>query len=275
MIVRELRAGCLSEYIHRGLALFPRKSINVDDLEALVFLEWYSFRSRPTCYLEFGIRRGYASAVVAAANPGVEIYGFDEWQGVPSGESDDTEITNVPETLRVRLGYRAYARYINGSLGTAVSRLRKSFVGPFCPDLVLVRGELVGESFRAQVADLLNDIAPGGAVIVTSAQAGELPSFWKEWKKASKHGVLFLSKSGRAGMILSDERLAAAVNGLCTVDCDFDVALLSEVVAAPSLRRSISRLLKALSQPRRYPEFFIRVLLWLIRQRWPHLMVSQ
>jgi hypothetical protein len=274
-LARELRAGPQSERIRRGLTLFRRKLITVKELEALVFLEWRAVQSYPRCYLEFGVRRGYASAIVAAVNPAAEIYGCDEWQGVESVESEDAEITEVALKLRGHVGHCAYARFVNGPLDSAITRLRESFIGRFCPDLVLVRGELFGDRLRTQVGDLLQYLDRRGALVVTGVHPGDLRSCWDEWQKASPQTILLLSKSGGAGMILSDERLVRTGNGARVVNCDFDVSSLLEQFVVPKSNRMALRLIRALRQPSRYLEFSVLLLLWLVRRKWPHLIVPK
>jgi hypothetical protein len=219
-IVGSLATAPVYEHIGRSIGLSPGNCVYRDDLEALVFLAWHSMRFYPKCYVEFGIRRGYAATVVAGANPGVEVYGFDEWEGVVP---DDSDVRHVLVNLRFHLGYRAYVRFLNGPLHTGLARLRASFVGPFCPDLVFVRGERLGENLPGQVADLLSCLAPGGAIVVTSTQPETLDSLWTEWRKGFPQGVFFLSKSGRTGMILADDVLIPAGTDFTPIICDFDI----------------------------------------------------
>lgn len=267
-IVKELATGSVYEHVIRSIRLFPGNSVVRDDIEALVFLAWRSLRFHPGCYLEFGIRRGYAAVVVAGANPGVEMYGFDEWEGVVPG---DTAITGVFVKLRLQVGYRAYARFLNGPLHTGLARLRESFVGPFCPDLVFVRGERLGENLPGQVADLLKCLAPGGAIIITSGQPGTLDSLWRESKEQFPQGVLFLGKSGRTAMILADDVLISAATDSTPIICDFDVKLILRQITLQTPVSGPGRMPWALSQPGRYPEFAARLLVRFARRLWPQL----
>ncbi len=250
-IAKEMAAAPVLEHVRRCVRYFPRNPAPRDEIEALVFLAWHSLRCLPRCYLEFGVRRGYAAAVVAAANPAAEIYGFDEWEGVTS---DDTDVTLVFNRLRFQIGHRAYVRFLNGPLHTGVVRLRESFVGPFRPDLVLVRGDRLGEHLARQIDDLLKCLAPGGAIVITRAQTGVLESLWTTWTKEHPQIVLFLGKSQRAGMILAEGMVVPAQTHFAPICCDFDIG--------PILWRtkiwSTLRVLSALSQPERYPEFAAR-----------------
>lgn len=250
-INQELTSDPVREHVGRSIAIFPHYSIQHKDVEALIFLAWHSMRCYPRCYLEFGIRRGYGAGVVAAISPGVEIYGFDEWEGALDPEG--TDIAYVFGKLRSLVGHRAYVRLLNGPLHTGVARLRGSFIGPFCPDLVFVRGERLGEHLEEQVADLLKYLAPGGAIIITSTEAATLDLCWPRWGKQRPQSVLFLSKSRLAGMILANKVQTDSLSDSISIKCDFDVTPILRHVAT-------QRLLRGLSQPGRYSEFAARLL---------------
>lgn len=255
-INRQLADSATHNRIHGAtrLCLTP---IRRDEIEGLFFLDWYSVNYSPRIYLEFGFLEGVGAAVVASSSPGVEIYGFDDWEGIPSGKRNPW---SVARTLRDRVGHRAMTRFLNGPIMTAVERLRQSFIGNFSPDLVFVRGDLLGENLSGQVVDLLKYISPNGAIVITCADAALLNTLWKVWRTQCEKAAFFLSLSGNAGMILFDDALSLDEPDATTQICNFDVASIVKETTPPAPRGKCLRIFKTFASSARYRDFATRIL---------------
>ncbi len=190
-------------------------------------LAWYSLYHYPRTYLEFGIRSAQAAALVAAACPGVEIYGIDSWA------SDGAYAAPPPSyatTLLQSVGYRGYIRFIGGEVETAFDRLCASAVGPLQLDLVFLRGDLFGANTLQQIAGVMPHLAPGGALVFTSASREQFDAVWSQvraqypnftfWQCADRHTglavttTLQLDESAPLSSIAEEIRLARAWNRL-------------------------------------------------------------
>lgn len=264
-ILTEITKPVVLEHVICSLKRFDVQFVEREDMEALQFLAWYSTHRYPRNYLEVGIRRGYAAAIVAAGCPAVEVYGIDKFEGVIV---DHTAIHYVARMLRTSIGHRAYARFINGNIETALDRLKASFVGPFLLDLALVRGDHLGEHLREQVADLLAHITPGGALVITCIEPARLQSLCAEWREKLAGSSLYVSRSGSTAMILTNLAAASPTGSSVPITCSLDIAsMLQEFISPTIVRRAV----RALRQPRRYPEFAARFLVCGIRRIWPNL----
>lgn len=260
-VKEQLKAGRWDECIGRCLTIFPYSSIERNEVEALTFLAWYCTHRHPRSYVEYGIERGYSTALIATLNPGAEIYGFDEREGVCPNEGIDA--LRVITKLRHEVGHRAYARFLNGPLDTALERLKKSFVGAFVPELVFVRERLLGSQFGAQVTELSSCLGPGGAIVVAANDERSLEMLWGRWMTKFPHCIFILGKSGRAGMILADENVADSTR---IIHCDLDVAPIIRHVHALRRRRLAKRLAQAALRPARFANYAERLVSRIVRR---------
>ncbi len=261
-MLAQLKSKRIGDHVCYCLGAFPRDYVRYLEVEALCFLAWHSLTRFPRTYLEFGFGKGCAAAVVAGANPAVEVYGFDDWEGVISDRTDVVEICGM---LRHSFGHFAYQRFMNGDIQTAVERLRKSFVGNFVVDLAFVRGNTLGKSLGTQVEDLLGNLAPGGALVVTMEPPGILEALWPEWHKQHPHCSLFVSNSRNTGMILAGTAGPLTASASSPIRCEFDTRPLLRRLGFGRLARVdralslIRRAFRGLCQPLRYWEFVTMV----------------
>jgi predicted O-methyltransferase YrrM len=130
---------------------------------SLELLAWYSLYHYPRTYLEFGISKGNAAVLVAAACPNVTIYGIDAWE-----LKDQTTLSpDDAMGLLKKIDYQGYTRLITGEISTAWNRLQASAIGKLSLDLVLVRWELI-DNAEQQLSSLLCHLAPGGLMVITT-----------------------------------------------------------------------------------------------------------
>jgi predicted O-methyltransferase YrrM len=225
---------------------------DLQEADALFYLSWFSRYHNPRKYLEFGISQGYATAVVANACSGVEVYGIDCWDGVLyRGAPYDIAVT----LLRRCLAHTGYVRFINGDIRTAVRRLRDSFVGPMRFDLALVQGDLLAADTVKQVQDLLPYLSSGGGLVLTYGSADQFIAAWNEIRAGYPQFTYFRCHHRTTGLILKASLRGNNHDGGEEV-CRFKVGPLRFSVA----KWRCARLFFALMRPYRYPQYFVRVL---------------
>jgi len=196
-LVSELSSHSVREHVQCSLQGW---SFDAVEWESLCALSWYSLYHYPRTYIDFGIKKGCAAAVVAAACPGVEIYGIDRWEG--SGRGSAPQPSNAAGILQ-RVGYRGYMRFVSGEPKTALCRLRDSFIGRFSFDLALVRGDMFDTEAIQQLSDLIPHLASGGMLVFTCVSTVVFQRVWKEMQDKFSEYVYLLCHSGRTGLILA------------------------------------------------------------------------
>ncbi len=198
-IVSEMKNDLHMESVKQIVISFYGRDGMVDneELNALFFLSWYSHNHYPRRYLEFAGRNSEA-VVVAAACPSVEIYKVGHWEGIGS---DDSPIT-LAHTLDA-FQFRGYVRFVNGEIGTAIQRLKDSFVGQFGFDLMLVGGKMVDEVADDQVCSLISYLSPGGALILSYPSPNDFMRIWQKIKDNYSQYTYFQCKSAKTGMVLA------------------------------------------------------------------------
>jgi predicted O-methyltransferase YrrM len=228
------------------------------ELDSLFFLSWFGRYHYPRIYLEFGISRGYAAAVVADACPGVEIYGIDRWDGeIYRG----APIAIARRLLRECLAHTGYVRFINGDVSTAVQRLQDSFVGPIFFDLVLVRGDLLPADAVKQVKELLPCLSGGGGLVFTHESADQFMTVWNEIRAGYPQYTYFRCENRGAGLILKASLRGGDRDG-SEEACRFATGCVGFTVA----KWRFVRLFDALMRPHRYRQYSIRMLEWAKRK---------
>jgi predicted O-methyltransferase YrrM len=197
-LLAELTGRPLRQHLQRTVC---SQRVNPTEWGSLYALAWYSLYRYPRSYLEFGIRSGYAAATVAAACPGVEIYGLESWQA--SGCTRAAPPPPYTTGILQDVGYRGYMRLVSGDLRTAFSRLRDSAIGPLRLDLALVRGDLFGADAIQQLSDLVPHLAPGGAIVFTCSSKAIFEAVWDEFQAAFPQLTYWECKQRNTGLALA------------------------------------------------------------------------
>ena len=168
-----------------------------EEINALFFLSWYSHNHYPRRYLEFSCESSGAVAVVAAC-PSVEIYKVGHWEGIGPNDSPD-------ETLDVLDAFEfcGHVRFVNGAVGTAIQRLKDSFVGHFGFDLMLVGGKMVDKVADDQVCRLISYLSPGGALILRYSSTNDFVRLWQKIRKNYSQYTYFQCADQKTGMVLA------------------------------------------------------------------------
>jgi len=196
-VLAELTGQPVREHVRRTV---HRWKVAPAEWGTMYALAWYSLYHYPRSYLEFGIRDGYAAAVVAAACPGVEIYGIDSWQ---AGDSRPVPPPDYATGILQHVGHRGYTRLVSGEPHTAFRRLCDSSVGPLSLDLVLVRGDLFGTDAVQQLSDLVPHLAPGGALVFTCTSQAVFETVWSEMQEKFSQFTYWQCKSRNTGLALA------------------------------------------------------------------------
>lgn len=258
------RGELVAELTSRLVRKHARKNIQRLDVvrvewDSLCALSWYSLYYYPRAYLEFGIQSG-AAAVVAAACPGVEIYGIDSWQA-----SDGRRPVRSPDCaigILRRVGYRGYTRLVSGDPCTAFRRLRESSVGTFSLDLALLRGDMFSKDVTQQLSDLIPHLAPGGMVVFTCASRDSFQRVWSEMQAKFPQFAYLLCKTGKTGLILAASLQNEDSSALSDAKNDLRVSFGKLPILVIQLRRvsrQVCRMYRALRNPSRYPEYAKRI----------------
>jgi hypothetical protein len=129
------------------------------------------------------------------------------WEGIEPDDSP-TALTKMLQSWR----FQGYARFVNGDIGTAIQRLKHSFVGRFEFDLMLAGGKIGGEVEDDQVFDLISYLSPGGALILSYPSTNDFMRIWNKVRKNYSQCSYFKCADQKTGMVL-----AAKLK-----DCDHD-----------------------------------------------------
>ena len=105
---------------------------------------------QPENYLEIGVRRGRSVCMVAAANPNVNIYGFDLWQEGYGG--NDNPGPDFVKSELDRLGHNGKTEFISGDSHVTVPKFLKDNPN-LTFDLITVDGD---HSLTGALDDLTN-----------------------------------------------------------------------------------------------------------------------
>jgi len=143
------------------------------EVNAYRALAWYSLSRRPRSFVDVNMRYPMASALVARASPGVEIYGIVDWERNRADEAmfadrDDACFTFLASNTLRGLGHWAYTRFIGDDPATAIERLAHSSLGTFRIEVALLRAD--APHAVGQAMQLLNYLRPGGALVVTASR---------------------------------------------------------------------------------------------------------
>jgi predicted O-methyltransferase YrrM len=258
-VLAELTSEEVRNHVMRIITSQSIGHIDQKDMDSLFFLAWYSWRHYPRRYLEFGIGQGCAPVVVAAGCPSVEIYGIDRWAGVMQHQTP----IHVADTLRRLAEHHAYVRFINGDIGTAVQRLKDSFLGSFSFDLVLVRSDLFEADAVKQVANLLPYLATGGALVLIGKSADCFAPVWNEIRRQFPRFTYLQCKSAKTGLILAatlkNDGLGVSADSESDVRVNFG-RLPRLYLASQFIRRGY----RAIRNPTKYPEYAKRICRFLL-----------
>jgi hypothetical protein len=186
----------------RGLIRSVTKSYRGPKFErtALEMLAACCHRHCPRVYVEYGASLGRCStSVVLHFNPGVDVYAVDDWR-------EKNERTGSPACFSTALKkseFRGYARYLGGDMRTALQKLKRSLNGPLVVDLATFRERLFVKDAVGALGDLLNCLAPLGAVVCISQN----PEFWRQAEQAVRrdHPRLELSRPDKVTALIVSE----------------------------------------------------------------------
>ena len=163
-------------------------------------LTWYTKKYLPKQYLEFGIRRGHTSALVAFLNNSVEIYGIDEWDSNP-GDKYSQSPGFASSLLRTN-DFRGYARFVTGDKQTAFKRLKQSFIGNMSFDLILFRIDIFGDKSIEQLKEIMKFLGNNGALVVTGKNSQLFIKVWEYILKKYPEYTHFACKKYNTGFML-------------------------------------------------------------------------
>ena len=139
-----------------------------EELQALLALSWYAQHGRPRVYVEVGLGAGYAAGLVAAACPGIEIYGTENWQP-GSSRARDAHPTTTANLVGHYSQFQSYTRFIGGDPATALQRLFQSPHAPETYDLGLLRLDPILGDAMTNAGILAGQLAAGGALVVVGS----------------------------------------------------------------------------------------------------------
>ena len=175
------------------------KWIPPSEWPVLCVLSWYSTKKTLRRFLEYGFCDGYASAVVAAANPSVEVYGINSWN---NAQNEEVDSPLWPTSLLRSVGYTGYLRLITGNPNTALARLKESFIGEMLFDVVVFRIDSVDSPNRQEQIHLISQyISKNGIVILTASSRDSLDACWKEFRLQSEPTVSIRSSNGTSAFL--------------------------------------------------------------------------
>lgn len=261
-LVAELTSHLVREHAQTTIQSW---SVDPAEWESLCILSWYSLHHYPRTYLDCGIQKAQAAAVVAAACPGVEIYGIDSWQ------ASDSRSPVLPPNHATRIlrdvGYQGYTRLVTGDSRTAFQRLRDSSVGPLSLDLALVRGDMFSTDVTQQLSNLIPHLAPGGTVVFTCASTDSFQRVWSEMQAKFAQLTYLRCKTGKTGLILAASLQNEDLSAPSDAENDFrvDVGKPPRFVGLMrQFRRIFRRIFRALRNPTRYPEYAKRICRWAL-----------
>ena len=102
-------------------------------------LSWFALRKFPMNYLEIGLRHHFYVRAIATACPSVDIYVLESEEKDRDGVMH--KAVNICENLLWKWGHKGYFRASAGDLLANFERLKRSFIGPFELEAVMLRLE--------------------------------------------------------------------------------------------------------------------------------------
>lgn len=199
IILSHLAKSSIYNYILRNLSLIPLIELK-NEWACLYPLTWYSKNYLPKKYLEFGIGKGYTSALIAFINNSVEIYGIDE-RNSNEGNKYNRSPAFTP-SLVVRNNFKGYTQFVTGDKYTAFKRLRQSFIGNVSFDLILFRVDIFGDKSIEQLKEVLKFLGDNGALVVTGKDTHLFTVVWEYIQKEFPEYVHVVCKKYNTGFLL-------------------------------------------------------------------------
>jgi len=198
-ILSYLTNNSIDEYILNNLSLIRLIKLK-NEWACLYPLFWYTKNYLPKKYLEFGIRKGYASALIAFINHSVEIYGIDEWNSNEGNKYNRSPA--FTSSLLERNNFKGYAQFVTGDKYTAFKRLRQSFIGNVSFDLILFRVDIFGDKSIDQLKEIMNFLEDNGALVVTSKNTQLFTNIWGYIQEEFPEYIHIVCKKYNTGFML-------------------------------------------------------------------------
>jgi predicted O-methyltransferase YrrM len=141
----------------------------------------YTSLHSPTRYLEIGVRQGRSAVIVAAVNPDVDLYLFDTWHrdyaGVPNPG---------PDFVRQQLGrvnHRGHAYFVTGRSQETLPAFFANDESPQTFPLITVDGDHRDEGARADLANVIGHLSPGGMIAFDDIAHPDYPTLHRTWQE--------------------------------------------------------------------------------------------
>lgn len=178
--VRRLEHDEYSSYVasfcERGLDLV---GASLGYMDLLTVLYAVAEVGQPQNYLEIGVRRGRSAAMVVAACPKVDVFGFDKWEEEYAG-SENPGGAFVRDELK-RIGHEGAANFIDGdSHETVRAFFRETPALMF--DLITVDGDHSHDGALADLNDVIGSLRVGGVLVfddVANPYCPDLKAVWE------------------------------------------------------------------------------------------------
>jgi hypothetical protein len=198
-ILSHLAKSSIYNYILHNLSLIPLIKLK-NEWACLYPLFWYTKNYLPKKYLEFGIRKGYTSALIASINHSVEIYGIDEWNS--NEGSKHGRLPGFTSSLLLRNNFKGYAQFVTGDKDTAFKRLKQSFIGHMSFDLILFRIDIFGDKSIDQLKEIMNFLEDNGALVVIGKDTQLFKNVWEYIQKEFPEYIHIVCKKYNTGFML-------------------------------------------------------------------------
>ena len=199
IILSHLTKSSIYNYILHNLSLIPLIKLK-NEWACLYPLSWYTKNYLPKKYLEFGIGKGYTSALIAFLNHSVEIYGIDECNSNEGNRYDQSPV--FTSFLLKRNNFKGHARFVTGDKFTAFKRLKQSFIDYMSFDLILFRVDMFRNKSIEQLKEIMKFLGDNGALVVTTKDTQLFINVWEYIQKEFPEYVQFVCKKYNTGFIL-------------------------------------------------------------------------
>ena len=199
IILSHITKSSIYNYILHNLSLIPLIKLK-NEWACLYPLFWYTKNYLPKKYLEFGIGKGYTSALIAFLNHSVEIYGIDEWNSNEGNRYGQSPV--FTSSLLKRNNFQGFAQFVTGDKYTAFKRLKQSFIGNVSFDLVLFRVDIFGDKSIDQLKEIINFLEDNGALVVTGKDTQLFTSVWGYIQKEFPEYIHIVCKKYNTGFML-------------------------------------------------------------------------